>query len=241
MNNMRKHLLQAHGKDLTEADKFIDNVWNKLKVDQEGLVADGQDRVGIDKDDNESAVEDLEDNSNPGTSSKSNVKKSRTKPKVYSGGPLQCRLPDCSMTFNHPNSMCRHLCSAHSSRALLCGETTPVLEVQTGRMIGLFDLFSVVVVCKICKAIREGKLGQEKFVLMTINIAANYLCDFFVFRIRIPIDLALLDTKWIRIQLRCNKILIEKVVDRIPSGLGLYNTFFSAALFFSFEFFTHTK
>jgi hypothetical protein len=182
MNNMRKHLVQAHGKDLAEADNFIDHVWNKLKADQEGLVTKGQERVGNDEDDNEIAVEDLQDNSHnsrPGTSSNSNVKKSRTKPKAYSGGPLQCRLPDCSMTFNHPNSICRHLCSAHSSRGLLCGETTPVLEVQTGRMIGLFDLFSVVVVCKICKAIRQGKLGQEKFVLMTITgNCRKYLCDF---------------------------------------------------------------
>jgi hypothetical protein len=163
MNNMRKHLVGEHGKDLREADQFIEHVWKKLKSDQEGLVADGQERGGNDEDDNETVVEDLQrlltpsHESSPGANG--NVKKSRTRPKPYSGGPLQCRLPECDMTFNHPNSMCRHLCSAHSSRALLCGQTTNVLEVQTGRMIGLFDLFSVVVVCKICKAIRKGKLG----------------------------------------------------------------------------------
>jgi hypothetical protein len=38
---------------------------------------------------------------------------------------------------------------------MLMGGSATLLEVDTGRLIGLFDIFSFVVVCDVCKAIRE--------------------------------------------------------------------------------------
>jgi hypothetical protein len=178
---MRAHIVKEHGKDVAETEQLIEHVWNKSrysavkKVDQlsrtEALVDDEVRKDVNDQVSNDQLAEDSTDLStktltdckdDQKKTTKAGLNRSRDVWKTSSPSPhmFQCGQPGCSFTVGDMKGICGHWNKFHADHDIRLDGGPRFQEVWSGKQRRLFDVFSFVVMCQICKTIRQV-YGQE--------------------------------------------------------------------------------
>jgi hypothetical protein len=173
---MRAHIVKEHGKDVAETEQLIEHVWNKSrysavkKVDQLSgpnvPVADevrrdineqiSKDQLAEDSTDlGNKTLTDCKDDQKKTTKAGLNRSRDVWKTNLPSPHMFQCGQPGCSITVGDMKGICGHWNKFHADHDIRLDGGPRFQEVWSGKQRRLFDVFSFVVMCQVCKTIRQ--------------------------------------------------------------------------------------